>query len=347
MMLFRFVKALAPVVGLALAALGFGQGNITVVTPTEGSVLGLSNNVVFNITGASTKVNVAVTLTNVADSTKVVSNNLDFTNITDGKIQNGTIPLNLDTSLPEGAYVLTVVATEQNNTYNTPAPINVTVVLKAPKFLDFSPINGSYVKGDGSGNVNISCSFRTNNLKKWEVTVNGSLFTNSSGTPSNTSSVSTPDGTVWSFAIPWNVNGITTDGAETIKITLTDTANNVVSQTMSVTLDRQPPSITVNFPRSDTVIVAHSRIPFVIDISDSSASSVDFTGIDVVLQDSTGHFLLRVPRQGVAGVNSTTLRWTGRVRPAITLPSRCQLVVTAVDKAGNVATSQTVVLTVN
>lgn len=308
------------VLTFALAAFGFG-GNIVVVSPTEGQVLGATNNITFNITGAVTAVTVSYVLKGPNGVT--LSNNQQFTNIVDGKI-NGSLPLNLDKSLPNGAYTLQVTATENNNNYNTPPLIHLTIQLTAPKFLDFNPVSGAFVKGV----VPISATIDTTLMKDYKVQVDGQDI------PNNTGATTT-------FTVNWDTAPLTTDGSHTILITIRDQALNSATQSINVTVDRLKPSVTVSYPRSDTHLLPHSTISVVVDIADASSLSVAVTGINVVAKTNDGKVILRVPRVSYNGT-----RWTGRIASYVSLPSSFKLYVDCVDRAGNRATQQVVALTV-
>ena len=325
----RLIRVALAILAVFMTSMAFGNGFLTVISPVENDVLGTNNTVSFSITGASKAVTITLTLTGNDSNTSgtVLSPPPTvFTNVVDNKV-NGTVPLNLSKSLPEGSYVLQVTATEPDNTYNVPAPIDVTVVLTPPKFLDFSPNNGQFVKGI----VPITVSVETAHIKDWHVQVNGQDIPNNTG---NTTS----------FVVNWDTTNIQTDGGQTITVTVRDLANNTVTQTISVTLDRLPPTITVQYPRSDTPLLANSRIPILIDIQDASTNSVDVTGTDVVLLRMDNSFLMRVPRQSFNSIGNNTLRWSGRLRPSINLPNQFILQVTAVDRAGNVGVLQKVTL---
>ncbi len=313
-------------------SMAFGNGVLTIISPVENDVLGTSNTVSFSITGAVKAVTISLTLTgNDGNTTGTVLTPPPtvFTNVVDNKV-NGTVPLNLSKSLPEGSYVLQVTATEAGNTYNTPAPIDVTVVLTPPKFLDFSPNDGQFVKGV----VPITVSVETAHIKDWHVQVNGQDIPNNTGNTTN-------------FVVNWDTTNISTDGSQSITVTVRDLANNTVTQTINVTLDRLAPTITIQYPRGDTPILAHSRIPFLVDIQDASSNSVSVTGVDIILETTAHVFIMRVPRMSFTSIGNNTLRWTGRARQQLKLPPQFILKVTAVDRAGNIAVLQRVTLTVS
>lgn len=315
------LRFLLVLIACAFASLGFG-GNIVVVSPTDHQVLGATNSITFNITGAVTAVTVSYVLK--GPNGVQLSNNQQFTNITDGKI-SGSLPLNLDKSLPDGAYTLQVTAQENNNTYNTPPLIHLTIQLTAPKILDFNPVSGAFVKGV----VPISATISTPLMKDYKVQVDGQDIPNNTGSTTN-------------FTVKWNTNPLPTDGPHTVTITIRDQALNTSTQSINLTVDRLAPSVTITFPLASTPIIPHSTVSVVIDIADASAQSVGVTGVDVTARALDGTtILLRVPR-----VSFTGSRWTGRIPSYVTLPSSFKLYVDCVDRAGNRATEQIVTLTV-
>ncbi len=66
---------------------------------------------------------------------------------------------------------------EPNNPYNE-VRLNVLVDVKRPEFLDYSPNNGSFVKGT----VKIQASIRETNVRDWQVRVNEEDIPNNTGT---------------------------------------------------------------------------------------------------------------------------------------------------------------------
>ena len=317
----KFYRGLVLILASVLVAAHGLAGNIVVASPTTNQVIGATTNVTFNITGAVTAVTVKAVLTGPGGVS--IQNEKVFTTFTDGKI-NDSLSLNLDTSAPEGAYSLQVTATENNATYNTVDPIPLTVVLKGPKMLDFSPLSGTFVKGI----VPISVSVQTNFIKDYKVQIDNQDIPNNSGTTT-------------SFVVNWDTSGYTTDGAHTINITVRDQANNSLTQTINVTVDRLAPSVTITYPVATTRILPRSTITFVIDVQDANGSSVAVSGIDVQIKNSSGVTVRRVPRLSFSGT-----RWIGRIRPNVSLPTPFTLVVDCVDKAGNRATTQSATYTI-
>jgi len=309
------------------AAIASAVGTLTVTSPTEGAFLGATNNLTFTINGAVQEVQVTVTITGPGGVTTLGPTPLAPTG-TPPTIA-GTIAMNFSQSSPEGAYTIVVSATENGAPY-TPVTIHVTVIVTKPKFYDFNPIANSFVKGP---NVPIIVKVITSHLKTWHVTINGQDI------PNNTGTTLDADNT---FTVMWNVSGILLDGAQTINIDVKDQANNDSTQSFTVTLDRVPPTATIQFPRSDTRIRPHSTVPVTVDVQDSQgASAIDVTGIDIVIKDMSDHQLLRVPR-----TSFQSGRWTGRILSYVTLPSQFKVVAKVVNRAGTAGATQTTIVTV-
>lgn len=308
-------------VACAAVASLVSAGTITVTSPTSGEFLGKSNNVSFNIRNAVSKVTVRVTATQVADPTITVSTQREFTPNVDGEI-GGSIPLNLSSGLANGPYSLTVVATEPDASYNIVPAIPVIVDVKDPRFIQFNPISGNFVRGL----VPISSLFDEENMKEWRVQVNNADI------PNNTGSTTI-------LSVLWDSTLETADGAKTITITAEDQAGNKASQSISVTIDRVAPTSTILAPTGAEIILPGSRLAVVAVIDDQFANSVDERTVDVTIEDTNGNFVMRVARRTIRN-NGNSLTWAGRIRDASKLPSEFDLVITAGDKAGNRATTQ-------
>lgn len=314
---------------LTLVAALAGAGTLTVTAPTDGAFLGATNNVSFNITGAILQVTMNV---HIVGPATIDLPSQDFTPDADGKIQ-GTIAMNFSQSTPEGAYTITITATEPGNSY-VPVVRNVTVDVTKPKFFDFNPIANSFVRGPL---VPIVVKVLDANFKEYHVQVNSQDIPDNSGTTLN------GDNT---FTVPWDVTGILQDGGQTIDISVKDQANNEATESFTVTIDRVAPVTNILYPRSDTHVRPRSTVPVSIDIADFSGTSVSFTGLDVRVTDMADNLLFRVPRTSFQDVGGNHSRWNGRIRSNVTLPHRFKLVVSTVDKAGNVGAPQTTVVTV-
>ncbi|HVT14164.1 MAG TPA: hypothetical protein VHE55_18020 [Fimbriimonadaceae bacterium] len=320
------LRLLFALFALLTTAMAGAVGTLTVTSPTEGAFLGGTNSLKFNITGAQVEVQVTVTVTGPGGTTTIGPQ--PFTPDTDGHI-TGIIPVNFSQSSPEGPYTIVVSATENGASY-VPVTIHVTVDVTKPKFYDFNPIADSFVRGP---NVPIVVKVIDANFKNYKVQVNGQDIPNNTGTTLDSDNT---------FTVPWNVTGILQDGAQSISIDVKDQADNDATQSFTVTIDRVAPTTTITYPRSDTRVRPHSTIPITVDINDSGQSnSVAVTGVDVVLQNMSGHLIMRVPR-----TSFQSNRWTGRILSSTNLPHQFKVVANTVDKAGNVGVTQTTVVTV-
>ncbi|MCO5295295.1 MAG: hypothetical protein M9921_00400 [Fimbriimonadaceae bacterium] len=305
-----------------LCALAVQAQTLTVTSPTDGAFVGSSTQVKFLISGATLEVTVKALATGPGGVQTSVEGR--FTPNSQGQIDNN-LTLSFGPSNPEGAYTIVVTATEPGATY-TPKTLNVTLDRTKPKFLQFNPTNNAFVRGPF---IPISVELDEANVKEWRVQVNNQDI------PNNT-------GNTQSFTVTWDTSGIELDGAQTITIKVTDEAENTATQSISVTLDRVDPVLTIQYPRSDTNLRRRATISVVVDVTDLSTSSIDVTGIDVFVQSLTGAFITRVARSSVRTSGNNTLRWSGRIRWRPGLPNEFKIVTTARDRAGNVAATQEV-----
>jgi len=333
--LFKVILMVGAVAAAALAsAFTFNVSAPTSGTITDPTFLGTSNTVSFTGTGVDKELTVTVVATNL-DTNTTITKEQKFTPDADQKV-TGSIALNFSQgSTPDGSYKIDVTAKYANdaNSAQTVTIDNLKLDLTKPKILEFNPGTNTFV---GAGIVHIVASVNEPNFKNYTVQVNGSDIPNNTGT----SLINGSD-----LAVDWDTTGIVTDGPQTITIEVTDKANNKTVQTMTVTLDRVKPSVSIKAPV--TSVQQRSNWNVVIDIKDASASSVDVTGIDVILTRTDGTFLYRVPRVSLNGTDGQTQRWTGRVQgKKITLPSQIKVKVTAVDRAGNAAIVQTATINV-
>lgn len=310
----------------ALLSASAFAGNITLADPNDGDYLGKSNTITFNITNASALVTVVVKLTQVADPTVVISTQKQFTPNFDGKI-NGTINLNLSGGLPNGAYTLEVTPSEPGGTYNVLTPLNVNVDVKDPKFLQFNPINAGFVRGT----VIVTADFLEDNMKEWRVQVNGSDIPNNTG---NTNILN----------VIWDSSLEATDGTKTISLSSEDLAGNTANQSISVTVDRTPPTSTILAPTVSDPVYGNGQIPVVVKVDDQFNGSLDARTIDVLIKDTNGNFITRVARRALTTAG-TSVTWSGRIREVANLPTTFDIVVIATDKAGNLAADQVVRIT--
>lgn len=310
---------------LMMASLGWA-GTLTVTSPTNGAYIGASSQLNFNITGASLQVTVTVLVTYPGGATTTESQN--FNPNPQGQI-SGQLPLAFNSGDPQGQYGISVTATEPNNSY-TPTDLTITVLPNGPMFNSYSPATGSFV----NSTVHIRASINDAYLKQWQVQVNGQSIPNNTGTSN-------------SVAVDWNTAGVPTDGVETVTITATDLANNTTTQTATLTLQRVPPVLTIVSPVSGAKIVSGSEVDVLLNVQGEFAGSIDRTGIDVIAKTASGTYIARVSVASFTATQGNAYQWTGRIRYRTgLLPPSFNIVATAVDKAGNRATPQTVTVTV-
>lgn len=321
-MLSRF---LLPSLFVAVAGLA-SAGTISLTDPTPDDYLGRTNTVRFLISDANAKVTVRVELRQVADPSVVITTQREFTPNADKTI-DGSIPLNLSPGLANGAYTLKVTATEPGATYNTLTPINVTVDVKDPRFLQFNPIDGGFVRGL----VPITALFDEDNMKEWRVQVDNADIPNNVGTDVMLS-------TTWDSTLEVN------DGPKTITISAEDLAGNKSSVSVTITVDRNPPSALILSPTTTDVFYGNARIPVVVEITDQFNNAVDARTIDVVIEDLQGNLIGRVARRSVQN-NGSKVTFSGRIRDISSLPSEFNIVVHVSDRAGNAAAPQAVKIT--
>jgi hypothetical protein len=319
------------VAAVLTATVSFAQ-SFTVTSPTEGAFIGTNNTLRFIIHGATLETTVHATIVGPTGGTTNVEQR--FNPNSSGDIDN-SMALNFSPSSPEGAYTITVSASQPGFTYPD-VVIHVVLDVTKPKVLEFNPTNNSFVKGP---HVPITVKVSEVNVKEWKVQVNGQDIPNNSGTTLDSNG---------GFSVDWDTTGILTDGIQAISITVKDKADNVSTQTANVTIDRVNPSLTIQYPRSDTRIRPGSTISIVVDVQDASTNSVDVTGVDVTITTVAGAFIARVPRISFQGSANNVVRWTGRVQGRrVHLPNQFKVVANAVDKAGNVAVSQATTVTLS
>lgn len=310
---------------VVFATAAFGQV-LTVTSPSNGDYLGQTNQVRFLITGATAQARVVVTVVNTATSAQLIQVEGRFDPNADNQV-NGSLDLNFNESTPTAIYRIRVEHFQAGSLRGTRNVENVNIDVRKPKFLDVSPAAGAFVRDT----VNIRARIDEANLDRWTVTVNNQSI------PNNT-------GTTTTLSVPWDTNGIEADGAQSILIRVEDLARNNNSVTRSVTLDRVPPDIRIWSPGT-TPFRPNTTIPISIDVRDGSQGSVSVTGVNVVLRTMDGRYIARVPRRS-SNANGGTLQWSGRIRATRSLPSQFKLVATAVDRAGNPARTQEVVVTI-
>jgi hypothetical protein len=314
-------------IGLILAALGSAisalAGTFNVTSPTNGKWLGSTNTLSFNGSGATVQITVQAIITSPGGSTTVSTTvNPDV----NGNF-SGTLPLNFSPSVAQGDYTIAVTATEPGNTY-TPVNLNVKVDTKTPKLLEFSPAQNSFSKGT----IPIFFKILENNMKEWRITVGGADIPNNTGT------------TETSLSVSYDSSTLESDGSQNIALSAKDQADNTLSFSIPLTIDRKAPNSVIQFPQAGSPIRPRSDINVIIDVADQFAGSVDLTGVDVVIQKTDGAFITRASRLSWKDIGNNTWRWTGRIRYRHGFPSTYKVVVSALDKAGNVAVRQEVTI---
>jgi len=302
--------------------------SLSVTSPTNGAFLGTSNQVRFLITNIDVEANVRVVATGPGGVT--FTNEGDFNPNAELQISS-QLSLNIQTGSPEGAYTIVVTAKRKDNgfVFGT-ATINVQLDVTKPKFLQFNPLNGTFVRGI----VLINVLVQEPNFKDYRVQANSNDIPNGTGETL----------TGGEFSVSWDTSGIQFDGAQSINIRLRDQANNEDTRTISVTLDRINPSVAIVQPRSDVPLRARSNVSVAVDINDASTTSVDVTGIEVIARTMGNGYIAHAARQSYRNTSGNTMRWAGRIRYTNRIPNQFKIVVNVIDRAGNRATTQEVVV---
>lgn len=315
--------------GLALvlgASPAFAQ-QLRVTSPNNGDFLGQTNTIRFTINGATSQARVVATVTNASTNAVLFDLEGSFDPDADNQI-TGSLELNFDDSTPEALYNIKVEHFQGNALVGTVNIQNVTVDVERPKFFDVFPLSGSFVRGT----VTIGANLDEANVDRWTVNVNNRAIPNNTGNSSE-------------IRVLWNTDGIENDGQQTISIRVEDKANNTGSRSINVTVDRVAPTIQVLTPSGNQPIRPSASIPIAIDIIDQAQNSVHYTGVNVTLRAMDGTFLQRAARRSVRA-NGNNLQWFGRIRSTNRLPDQFKIVVTAVDRAGNPALTQEVIVTI-
>lgn len=321
----NYLRSVTVSLCLILAALGVGQTTFNVTSPTNGDWLNGNKSLTFNGKGASVEVSISATVTSPSGSSTVSTKvnpavNGDF---------SGSLNLTFASNAPQGDYTIQVTATEPGKTY-TPVNLAVKVDTKLPKLLEYRPAQNSFVKGI----VPIRFKLLEDNMKDWRITVGGSDIPNNTGTARD-------------FSVDWNSGTLDNDGAQNIAMTAKDQADNILNFSIPVTLDRRAPVATIQFPNSSTPIRSRADVTVIVDIADQFANAVSVTGIDVIIQRTDGTFVTRVARQSFTDIGNNTWRFTGKLRWRSGFPSTYKVIATGLDKAGNVAVRQEVLVRVN
>lgn len=328
------VKLLAVIAAVATCSLGL-SATITVTSPAKGTeanptLVGATTSLQLRLSSMSSRAEVTAKVTRL-DGSELYT--LDTEVEPDGDLNGtGSIPLAFATGTSEEVYKIEVRARDLNDltTYNADQNLFVLPDLTKPKFLSYTPLNGSFVKGT----VLIRARIDEPNLRDWRVQVDGKDI------PGNTGTTLGSNG---EFSVSWNASAFTEDGAHTVNIRVRDRAGNDAGRTVNVTVDRISPTVTIQSPKAGTVFAPGTTVTVVVDIKDASPLSVNETGVDVVVRDAGGTFVTRVARASFRIGVDGTLRWMGRIswRPGV-IPSPFTVVATAVDRAGNASTSQSV-----
>jgi hypothetical protein len=311
-------------------------GNITVTSPAKGSLAAPTaikgtTSVNFNITGAVTEVSVGIKIFRVDTGAlyRTVPEQ-KFTPNTEGKA-TGSISISFTKGIdPEITYRLEVRAREistPSNIYNADQDLFVKPDLTAPKILQFNPISGAFVKGV----VKISVKISESNLKDWRVQIDGADLPNGSGETTDAQG---------QFSVDWDTSGLQFDGPKSISIRVRDDADNETNQSINVTVDRIKPVLTIQAPQNNSNFSPGTTLFVTVDVKDVG---ITVTGVDVVLRTTAGAFITRVARQSFNSIGNNTFRWSGRVRWRDGfLPAQFKVVASAIDRAGNAGTPQSV-----
>ena len=321
----KFLRSVTVSLCLIFAAFGLGQTTFNVTSPTNGDWLNGNKTLSFNGKGASVEVTVTATVTSPSGSSTISTK----ANPTVAGEFSGSLNLTFAANAPQGDYTIQVVATEPGKTY---APVNLAVKVdtKLPKLLEYRPAQNSFVKGI----VPIRFKLLEDNMKDWRVTVGGSDIPNNTGSSTD-------------FSLSWNSGTLDTDGAQNIALAAKDQADNILNFSIPVTVDRRPPVATIQFPTASTPIRSRADVSVIVDIADQFANAVSVTGVDVIVQRTDGTFVTRVARQSFTDIGNNTWRFTGKIRWRSGFPSAYKIIATGLDKAGNVAVRQEVLVRVN
>lgn len=317
-----------------LSAVSAMAGTISVTSPAKGSavaptLVGGSTTISFALTNMVNVAKINIKVTRLTDNV-VILNQLDALRVTPSTTNHdgsGSYNLTFAEGAAEVGYRVEVRAVDLNaaTVYNADQDLFVKPDLTKPKILSFNPVNNAFIKGV----VPIRVRILEANLQDWRVQVNNQDIPNNTGTTVDANG---------EFLVNWDTTGIVSDGAKTISIRIRDQAGNEENRNLTVTLDRIAPVVTIRAPVNNTTFSAGTTIVITVDIKDSSSSSVTVNGIDVVARTMGGTFITRAARLSFAALDGTTNRWTGRIRwQSGLLPSTFKIVVTAIDRAGNVS----------
>ncbi|MCE9558652.1 MAG: hypothetical protein K8R88_06845 [Armatimonadetes bacterium] len=314
-----FFVVLTLAVGLVRLAMA---QDFTISSPNNGDVLGKTNQLKFNINNVSSQAKIVATTVNQANPSTSFRVEGTFDPDSNNKI-SGNLDLNFDQTTPSGLYNITVQYFQQGSVLTTRTISNVNIDTTSPKFRNVTPLTSAFVKGI----VPILAELDEANVDLWTVKVN------SSDIPNNTGSSSL-------INVLWDTGLITRDGSQSISIDVKDKGKNSSNRSLSVTLDRVPPSTAIRSP-STIGYRQGATIPVQIDVDDQFAGSVTANGIIVTLKTLDGQFIQRVARRGVRQ-NGNGVQWVGRILKTSKIPSTFKMIVVVNDRAGNAALTQEV-----
>lgn len=320
----RWTKLIASVgFAVAITASAIAQ-SLTVSSPLTGDFLGRSTQLKFVASNVFRQAKVVATTTSAADPSISFRAEAIFDPNQDNKIQ-GTLDLSFDEATPTGLYNIKVEYFEQGNLITSQNISNVTVDTKAPKFRNVVPGSSSYV----SLLARIKAELEEPNVDIWRVKVGGRDIPNNTGNGN-------------AIDVTWDTTLIEKDGPQTISIDVTDKARNSSSRSISVTIDRVKPTINILSP-TNIGYRSGTTIPVQIDVIDQGNRSVTSQGVQVILKTMDGQFIQKVARRSVR-FSGNNLQWAGRIRKTKRIPDQFKLIVQAVDRAGNVAQEQEIIV---
>lgn len=315
----------------------YGVPVLTVTSPSDGDYVGQSAQIKYQVENATVQIKVKVTITQDGNpANQVVFEDTNVPGLENKVI--GTINWNPGKNFPQDVYHLLVEAFEGNSTIPFQVE-NLSVNLDPfePKILDLSPVNGSFF--GGSLLITAKTDENPADVKEWKILVDNNLIPN--GTQSGIDTI----------AVIWSPPGSEEEGEKTIKISVTDLADNKTERDIKVRFDKSNPVIKIKYPNSATKVKANSLVTVLIDIVDNFFDnttgdfSVTVDGVSVMLTHLDGTPIKKVPRGSykAKGGQGDTAEWIGRFKVK-DLPKDFKIVVTAVDRAGNAADPQEVIL---
>lgn len=316
-------------------------GTITVTSPakgTPGDPTLVKGSTTINFTLKSmgqSEAKIQITVRRVSDN-KIYLQNMDAARITPSTTNDdgsGNFNLTFTEGTPEVPYKVEVRAVPVQSgatTYNTDQDLYVLPDLTKPKILSFTPGASSFVKGI----VPIKVRIEEANLKDWRVQIDNTDIPGNIGTTVDSQGY---------FTVNWDTTGYKTDGTKNINIRVRDLADNEVTKTIQVTVDRVNPTIVIQAPKNNQVFAPKTDIVITVDFKDMNTNSISVNGVDIVVRTTSGVFILRPARMSWTAKNANTNTWVGRIRWVNgQLPSTFKIEATAVDKAGNSAAKQTI-----